>query len=91
MLGMEEKLQHCEQKLQFLKEQAAARPEDSTDEQSEVRGPSVALGTHSGPSQTEATQAILPQQGHREEPWGSSAPHGHPWCLGCNTHLPSST
>ncbi|XP_074413428.1 coiled-coil domain-containing protein 183 [Zonotrichia albicollis] len=34
--GMEEKLQHCEQKLQFLKEQAAARPEDSPDEQSET-------------------------------------------------------
>ncbi|XP_057893839.1 coiled-coil domain-containing protein 183 [Melospiza georgiana] len=36
--GMEEKLQHCEQKLQFLKEQAAARPEDSPDEQSETFG-----------------------------------------------------
>ncbi|KAL9826399.1 coiled-coil domain-containing protein 183-like [Geothlypis trichas] len=36
VLGMEEKLQHCEQKLQFLKEQAAAQPEDSTDEQSET-------------------------------------------------------
>ncbi|XP_058674011.1 coiled-coil domain-containing protein 183 [Ammospiza caudacuta] len=34
--GMEEKLQRCEQKLQFLKEQAAARPEDSPDEQSET-------------------------------------------------------
>ncbi|XP_077045020.1 uncharacterized protein LOC129129417 [Agelaius phoeniceus] len=36
VVGLEEKLQHCEQKLQFLKEQAAARPQDSTDEQSET-------------------------------------------------------
>ncbi|XP_054143466.1 coiled-coil domain-containing protein 183 [Melozone crissalis] len=34
--GMEQKLQHCEQKMRFLKEQAAARPEDSPDEQSET-------------------------------------------------------
>ncbi|XP_059722150.1 coiled-coil domain-containing protein 183 [Haemorhous mexicanus] len=36
VLGLEEKLQHCEQKLQFLKEKVAARPEDSTDERSET-------------------------------------------------------
>lgn len=95
VVGLEEKLQHCEQKMQFLKEKVAARPEDSTDERSEVRGlrPSVPLGTHAGPSQM-ATQAIHPQQGRREGPWNSSAPEGtgHPrGTQGCNTPLPSST
>lgn len=74
VVGLEEKLQQCEKKLQFLKERVAARPEDTADEHSEVQGlPSVPLGTHTGPSQM-ATQVILPQQGHREEPWSSSAP-----------------
>ncbi|RLV97966.1 hypothetical protein DV515_00011273 [Chloebia gouldiae] len=36
VVGLEEKLQHCEQKLQFLKEKVASRPEDSTDERSET-------------------------------------------------------
>ncbi|XP_053817314.1 coiled-coil domain-containing protein 183 [Vidua chalybeata] len=36
VVGLEEKLQHCEQKMQFLKEKVAARPEDSTDERSET-------------------------------------------------------
>ncbi|XP_077643761.1 coiled-coil domain-containing protein 183-like [Lonchura striata] len=36
VVGLEEKLQYCEQKLQFLKEKFAARPEDSTDERSET-------------------------------------------------------
>lgn len=69
VVGLEEKLKHCEQKLKFLKGKVAARPEDSTDERSEVRGlqPSVPLGTHTGHSQM-PTQLILPQQGHREEP-----------------------
>ncbi|XP_056362528.1 coiled-coil domain-containing protein 183 isoform X2 [Oenanthe melanoleuca] len=35
-VGLEEKLQECEKKMQFLKERLAARPEDSTDEQSET-------------------------------------------------------
>ncbi|XP_063258432.1 coiled-coil domain-containing protein 183 isoform X3 [Prinia subflava] len=36
VVGLEEKLQHCEQKLKFLKQKVAARPEDSTDERSEI-------------------------------------------------------
>ncbi|XP_064250798.1 coiled-coil domain-containing protein 183 [Passer domesticus] len=36
VVGLEQKLQHCEQKLQSLKEKVAARPEDSTDEHSET-------------------------------------------------------
>ncbi|XP_033374815.1 coiled-coil domain-containing protein 183 isoform X4 [Parus major] len=36
VVGLEEKLQHCEKKMQFLKEKVAARPEDSTDERSET-------------------------------------------------------
>ncbi|XP_041340848.1 coiled-coil domain-containing protein 183 [Pyrgilauda ruficollis] len=36
VVGLEQKLQHCEQKLQSLKEKVAARPEDSTDENSET-------------------------------------------------------
>ncbi|RMC10905.1 hypothetical protein DUI87_12618 [Hirundo rustica rustica] len=36
VVGLEEKLQHCEQKLKLLKERVAARPEDSTDEHSET-------------------------------------------------------
>ncbi|XP_063258431.1 coiled-coil domain-containing protein 183 isoform X2 [Prinia subflava] len=36
VVGLEEKLQHCEQKLKFLKQKVAARPEDSTDERSET-------------------------------------------------------
>ncbi|XP_023795248.1 coiled-coil domain-containing protein 183 [Cyanistes caeruleus] len=36
VVGLEEKLQHCEKKMQFLKEKLAARPEDSTDERSET-------------------------------------------------------
>lgn len=100
MVGLEEKLKHCEQKLKFLKGKVAARPEDSTDERSEVRGlqPSVPLRTHTGSSQL-STQLILPEQGHREKPWSSSALDGagHPQgassvaLLGCNPHPPSST
>uniref|UniRef100_A0A803VKR7 Coiled-coil domain containing 183 n=1 Tax=Ficedula albicollis TaxID=59894 RepID=A0A803VKR7_FICAL len=36
VVGLEEKLQECEKKLQFLKERLAARPEDSTDEHGET-------------------------------------------------------
>ncbi|KAL2297211.1 hypothetical protein Nmel_016507 [Mimus melanotis] len=36
VVGLEEKLQQCEKKLQFLKEKMAARPEDSADERSET-------------------------------------------------------
>ncbi|XP_031985677.1 coiled-coil domain-containing protein 183 [Corvus moneduloides] len=36
VVGLEEKLQHCEQKMQFLKERVAARSKDSTDERSET-------------------------------------------------------
>ncbi|XP_005525946.1 PREDICTED: coiled-coil domain-containing protein 183 [Pseudopodoces humilis] len=36
VVGLEEKLQHCEKKMKFLKEKVAARPEDSTDERSET-------------------------------------------------------
>ncbi|XP_039588838.1 coiled-coil domain-containing protein 183 [Passer montanus] len=36
VVGLEQKLQYCEQKLQSLKEKVAARPEDSTDERSET-------------------------------------------------------
>ncbi|XP_039419097.1 LOW QUALITY PROTEIN: coiled-coil domain-containing protein 183 [Corvus cornix cornix] len=36
VVGLEEKLQHCEQKMQLLKERVAARPKDSTDERSET-------------------------------------------------------
>lgn len=100
MVGLEEKLKHCEEKLKFLKGKVAARPEDSTDERSEVGGlqPSVPLGTHTGPPQ-KPTQLILPQQGHREDPWSSSALDGTGHTqgassvapLGWNTHPPSST
>lgn len=50
---MEEKLQHCEQKLQYLVERVANLPPDShsPDENNEVRGgPSLlwSLGTHTG-------------------------------------------
>ncbi|XP_032933853.1 coiled-coil domain-containing protein 183 [Catharus ustulatus] len=36
VVGLEEKLQQCEKKLQFLKERVAARPEDTADEHSET-------------------------------------------------------
>ncbi|XP_014736966.1 PREDICTED: coiled-coil domain-containing protein 183 [Sturnus vulgaris] len=36
VVGLEEKLQQCEKKLQFLKEKMAARPEDSAHERSET-------------------------------------------------------
>ncbi|TRZ17750.1 hypothetical protein HGM15179_009365 [Zosterops borbonicus] len=36
VVGLEEKLKHCEKKLKFLKGKVAARPEDSTDERSET-------------------------------------------------------
>ncbi|XP_066058317.1 LOW QUALITY PROTEIN: coiled-coil domain-containing protein 183-like [Chamaea fasciata] len=36
VVGLEEKLKHCEQKMKFLKGRVAARPEDSIDESSET-------------------------------------------------------
>ncbi|XP_058710736.1 coiled-coil domain-containing protein 183-like [Poecile atricapillus] len=91
VVGLEEKLQHCEKKMQFLKEKVAARPEDSTDERSEVQG------THTGPSQV-ATRVILLSKatgkGHgAAQPRMALGTHGVPHVapLGCDTHPPSST
>lgn len=96
MVGLEEKLQQCEKKLQFLKERVAARPEDTADEHSEVQGlPSVPLGTQTGPSQM-ATQVILPQQGKShgaaQSQMAPTTPRAPQWgTLGLEHHLPSTT
>ncbi|XP_048180998.1 LOW QUALITY PROTEIN: coiled-coil domain-containing protein 183 [Corvus hawaiiensis] len=61
VVGLEEKLQHCEQKMQFLKERVAARPKDSTDERSEVRGsgPLCPWGHTQGPHRWPPKPSVL--------------------------------
>lgn len=88
MVGLEEKLKHCEQKLKFLKGKVAARPEDSTDERSEVRGlwPSVPLGTHRWPPDLSFLSKATGKSHGAAQPWMALGTHRvpqvwHPWVV----------
>lgn len=94
VVGLEEKLQQCEKKLQFLKERVAARPEDTADEHSEVQGlPSVPLGTHRWPPKSSFLSKATGKSHEAAQPQMAPATPRVPRCgtLGLEYHLPSST